>query len=61
MPGEEKGEFEILPVRTGFTGEHAVEILSGLHEGDAYVAAGAFELKAETVTANLDAHAGHGH
>ena len=61
VPGEHEGEFEIMPVDTGLRGEHVVEILSGLEPGDAYVAAGAFELKAKTVTANLGAHAGHGH
>jgi cobalt-zinc-cadmium efflux system membrane fusion protein len=61
VPGEHEGEFEVIPVHTGLRGEHVVEILSGLNLGDAYVAAGAFELKAKTVTANLGAHAGHGH
>jgi cobalt-zinc-cadmium efflux system membrane fusion protein len=61
VPGEEEGEFESVPVRTGTSNAHAVEILSGLSPGDAYVAEGAFELKAKMVTANLDPHAGHGH
>ena len=61
VPAGAEGRFEPVPVRTGASGEHHVEILSGLKPGDAYVAAGAFELKAEMVTANLDPHAGHGH
>jgi len=61
VPGEEEGEFEIVAVKTGFSGEDAVEIIGGLHEGDTYVAKGAFELKAKMVTANLGDHAGHGH
>ena len=61
VPGEEDGEFELVAVETGFTSEDAVEIVSGLHNGDAYVASGAFELKAKMVTANLGDHAGHGH
>jgi cobalt-zinc-cadmium efflux system membrane fusion protein len=61
VPAETEGRFEPVPVCTGTSGEHHVEILSGLNPGDPYVAAGAFELKAEMVTANLDPHAGHGH
>jgi cobalt-zinc-cadmium efflux system membrane fusion protein len=61
VPGEEEGEFEIVAVEIGFSSEDAVEIVNGLHEGDAYVATGAFELKAKMVTANLGDHAGHGH
>lgn len=61
VPGEEDGEFGIVAVETGMAGEEFVEIVSGLHQGAEYVAAGAFELKARLVTANLDAHAGHGH
>jgi cobalt-zinc-cadmium efflux system membrane fusion protein len=59
--GDEEGEFEAVPVETGITGEHLIEITHGLEEDDSYVAAGAFDLKAKVVTANLDAHAGHGH
>jgi cobalt-zinc-cadmium efflux system membrane fusion protein len=61
VAGEKEGEFEIVPVVTGIAGKRLIEIVSGLAEGDAYVAAGAFDLKAKVVTANLDAHAGHGH
>jgi cobalt-zinc-cadmium efflux system membrane fusion protein len=61
VPGETDGEFETVPVRTGVSDDSSVEILSGLSPGDLYVAEGAFELKAKMVTANLDAHAGHGH
>jgi cobalt-zinc-cadmium efflux system membrane fusion protein len=61
VPGEHEGEFEIIDVDTGMSGEHLVEILSGLDAGDAYVASGAFELKAKMVTASMGEHAGHGH
>jgi cobalt-zinc-cadmium efflux system membrane fusion protein len=61
IPGEDPGEFEAVPVQTGLRGDGMVEILAGLHAGEAYVASGAFELKAQMVTANLDPHAGHGH
>lgn len=61
VPAGTEGGFEPVPVRMGTSGEHHVEILSGLNPGDPYVASGAFELKAEMVTANLDPHAGHGH
>jgi cobalt-zinc-cadmium efflux system membrane fusion protein len=61
VPGEAAGEFEIVPVRTGMRANGKVEIVSGLRQGEPYVASGAFELKAKVVTANLDPHAGHGH
>ena len=61
VPGEAEGEFEVVTVRTGLIGEDGVEILNGLGDGDAYVSAGAFELKAKLVTASLGEHAGHGH
>lgn len=61
LVGDEEGEFEIVPVETGIAGDDLVEIVKGLADGDSYVAAGAFDLKAKVVTANLDAHAGHGH
>jgi cobalt-zinc-cadmium efflux system membrane fusion protein len=38
-----------------------VRVLSGLEIGMEYVAAGAFELKAQVVTSSMDAHAGHTH
>jgi cobalt-zinc-cadmium efflux system membrane fusion protein len=60
-PGEEAGEFRTVPVETGIAGDGLIEIVAGLDLGDAYVASGAFELKAKMVTANLDPHAGHGH
>jgi len=61
VPGEEEGEFETVPVKTGVASDGFVEIIAGLEPGDAYVVAGAFELKAKMVTADLDPHAGHGH
>ena len=61
VPGEDEGEFETVPVETGLASDGFVEIVHGLDLGDTYVAAGAFELKAMMVTANLDPHAGHGH
>jgi cobalt-zinc-cadmium efflux system membrane fusion protein len=61
VPGDEEGAFELVPVVTGVAGEHSVEILSGIQAGTQYVASGAFELKAKMVTANMGAHAGHGH
>jgi cobalt-zinc-cadmium efflux system membrane fusion protein len=61
VPGDEPGEFRLVPVVTGATGEHSVEIVNGIEAGMQYVASGAFELKAKMVTANMGAHAGHGH
>jgi len=61
VPGDEPGEFRLVPVVTGVAGEHSVEIVSGIAPGTEYVASGAFELKAKMVTANMGAHAGHGH
>jgi cobalt-zinc-cadmium efflux system membrane fusion protein len=61
IPGEGDGEFETVPVETGMASDGLIEIVAGLDLGDAYVAAGAYELKAKMVTANLDPHAGHGH
>jgi len=61
VPGEEDGEFMTVPVETGMASDGFVEIVAGLDLADTYVAAGAFELKAMMVTANLDPHAGHGH
>jgi cobalt-zinc-cadmium efflux system membrane fusion protein len=61
VPGEEDGAFETVQVETGMASDGFIEVIAGLGPGDAYVAAGAFELKAKMVTANLDPHAGHGH
>jgi cobalt-zinc-cadmium efflux system membrane fusion protein len=61
VPAEEEGAFELVPVVTGAKDAHSIEIVSGLTEGVRYVADGAFELKAKMVTANMGAHAGHGH
>jgi len=61
VPSEHKNEFSPVVVRKGVENNGYVEILSGLAEGDAYVATGAFELKAKIVTRALGGHAGHGH
>ena len=53
--------FRAEPVKTGRQSRTQVEIVSGLKAGQAYVAAGAFELQAKVVTSGLGAHAGHGH
>jgi multidrug efflux pump subunit AcrA (membrane-fusion protein) len=53
--------FDPVPVRVGRSDRDRVEIVAGLGPGAAYVAAGAFELKAKIVTSGLDPHAGHGH
>ena len=53
--------FEPVPVETGLSDGHCVEILQGLLPGDRYVAAGAFTLKAELITSGMDPHAGHSH
>ena len=55
------GGFLAKTVKTGRETSTHVEIVSGLKSGDAYVAAGAFELQAQVVTSGLGAHAGHGH
>lgn len=54
-------EIEPVPVVVGRSDRSHVEIVSGLGAGTAYVAEGAFQLKATLITSNLDAHAGHGH
>jgi cobalt-zinc-cadmium efflux system membrane fusion protein len=61
VPSEHKNGFEPVVVTKGAEDNRHVEILSGLKEGDTYVAAGAFELKAKIVTSALGGHAGHGH
>jgi len=53
--------FQTLEIRTGLSDGKQIQILSGLKPGDAYVAEGAFALKAQMVTSGLDPHAGHGH
>lgn len=58
---EHEGAFEMVPVQLGQSDREHVEIVAGLQAGDAYVAEGAFGLKATVVTSNLDTHAGHGH
>ncbi|MBW1745140.1 MAG: efflux RND transporter periplasmic adaptor subunit, partial [Deltaproteobacteria bacterium] len=61
VPSEHKNGFEPVVVQKGVENNRHVEILSGLAEGDTYVATGAFELKAKIVTSTLGGHAGHGH
>ncbi len=61
VPSEHKNGFEPVVVQKGVENNLYMEILSGLAEGDAYVATGAFELKAKIVTSALGDHAGHGH
>ncbi|GAB4172314.1 MAG: efflux RND transporter periplasmic adaptor subunit [Calditrichia bacterium] len=46
------------PVKIGKENSHAVEIISGLREGDIYVAHGGFTLKSEL---SKEAFGGHGH
>ncbi|MEA2069209.1 MAG: efflux RND transporter periplasmic adaptor subunit [Verrucomicrobiota bacterium] len=53
--------FQALEVELGLADDHSVEIKSGLHPGDRYVAVGAFVLKAQMITSGMDPHAGHGH
>ncbi len=58
---DEEGAFKPVPVKTGRFNSRYYEILGGLHEGDNYVTHGAFALKAQMVTADMDPHAGHNH
>ncbi len=58
---EYEGAFEANPVKLGHMDREAVEIISGLKPGTAYVAEGAYQLKATVITSNLGSHAGHGH
>jgi len=57
----EAGEFVSSDVVCGDIGDEYVQIISGIDEGESYVADGAFSIKAHLVTKNLDPHAGHGH
>jgi len=59
VPGDHG--FQSRDVELGLADEHTVEIKSGLHPGDPYVAVGAFALKAQMITSGMDPHAGHGH
>ncbi|MFO7652067.1 MAG: efflux RND transporter periplasmic adaptor subunit [bacterium] len=58
---EGDNSFRAEPVSLGASGPTHTEVRSGLAPGDAYVARGAFELKARAVTSSLGGHAGHGH
>ena len=53
--------FQPKPIFLGRSDRDHVEVLSGVHAGDRYVADGSFILKARLVTSGLDPHAGHGH
>ncbi len=53
--------FEPQFVTLGLSSRAGIEITNGLAASEAYVAHGAFELKAALVTAGLGSHAGHGH
>ncbi len=58
---ETKGGYDPKHVSLGRSDGSSVEILSGLHAGERYVARGGFELKAIMMTRDMGAHAGHGH
>lgn len=45
VPGDKKGQFRAIPVKTGNEGSETVEIMSGIRPGDRIVTAGAFDLK----------------
>ncbi len=55
---DEEG-FRPRPVSLGIQNDKAVEILSGLHSGEMYIAKGAFTIKAELMKESF--HDGHGH
>ncbi len=55
------GNFKPVPVVLGQSDKNNVEIISGVKPGTSYVNKGAFELKAQIITSNMDPHAGHGH
>jgi len=59
IPGDHG--FEAIPVVVGLDDGSNVEIKRGLSAGTAYVAEGAFVLKAQMITSGMDPHAGHGH
>ncbi|RJR31720.1 MAG: HlyD family efflux transporter periplasmic adaptor subunit [Candidatus Latescibacterota bacterium] len=61
VEGDEPGEFRPVAVRTGRRDGSFVELLEGPPPGARYVAEGAFDLKAQIVTREAGAHAGHGH
>jgi len=58
---ESPNKFTPKEVHLGDSDRKYIQILSGITENTRYVSHGAFELKAQIVTSNLDAHAGHGH
>jgi cobalt-zinc-cadmium efflux system membrane fusion protein len=61
VEGDERGEFRPVAVRTGRRDGAFVELLEGPPPGARYVAEGAFDIKAQIVTREAGAHAGHGH
>ncbi len=56
-----KTGFKPIPVVLGKSDKDSIEIVSGLTTGRIYVREGAFQLKAQMITSNMDPHAGHGH
>ena len=61
MSPDGPNNYRAQPVVTGESDTFNIRILSGLTEGQEYIASGAFELKAKLVTSSLGDHAGHGH
>ena len=56
---QDKEGFRPRPVTVGIQNDKAVEILSGLHSGERYIAKGAFTIKAELMKESFGG--GHGH
>lgn len=56
---QDKEGFRPQPVSVGMQNDKVVEILSGLHEGETYIAKGAFTIKAELMKESFGG--GHGH
>lgn len=57
VPGDEEGEFKLVPVAVGTKREGLAEIASGIAPGDPVVVSGAFVLKSELMKSEL----GEGH
>ena len=56
---QDKEGFRPQPVTVGIQNDKAVQILSGLHAGETYIAKGAFTIKAELMKESFGG--GHGH
>ena len=56
---QDKEGFRPRPVTVGIQNEKAVEILSGLHAGETYIAKGAFTVKAELMKESFGGEHGH--